>query len=114
LLAAWKGSAYHLSLCCARASLELWCLKQCGQAAYLITDITVQGYLLLWLYLAVHGFAMQDNSSMKSGAVGGIRQWPDGWRETVGQLAARGTPESVMAGGLPQDPQVNAGAHSPL
>ena len=61
----------------------------------------VQAHLLLWMYMAVHSFAQPPSARGQN--------WPESWRVAAGRLAAQGTPDVVLAGGIPGDPQVNAG-----
>jgi len=48
-----------------------------------------QVFLLVWLYIAVHGFAAPPHAS----ALG-----PSSWREAAGRLAAEGTPAAILSG----------------
>lgn len=51
--------------------------------------------------MAVHSFAQPPSARGQN--------WPESWRVAAGRLAAQGTPDVVLAGGIPGDPQVNAG-----
>ncbi len=52
--------------------------------------ILAQMLLLVWLYIAVHGFAAPSSHGAPPG--------PLSWRKAAGKLAAEGTPAAVLAG----------------
>ncbi|BDA51126.1 phosphatidylinositol 4-kinase alpha [Coccomyxa sp. Obi] len=56
--------------------------------------------LLVWLYVAVHGFAAPSSH--------GASPWPPSWQEDAGKLAAEGTPAAVLAGSDNLDPNISA------
>ncbi len=54
--------------------------------------IVLQALLLVWLYIAVHGFAAPSGAAS-------TQKWPSSWREAAGRLAAEGTHDAVLSGG---------------
>lgn len=48
-----------------------------------------QVFLLVWLYIAVHGFAAPPSASASG---------PSSWQEAAGRLAADGTPAAILSG----------------
>ena len=63
----------------------------------------MQLYRLLWIYVAVHGFASSETKSSK---------WPASWR-TAAILIAQGPTPLLVAGGEMDVEQVEAGPRQP-
>ena len=72
----------------------------------------MQGMLLVWMYVAVHGLVPIAGSSPSQQPGTAAHAWPEAWKDAAGRLAAQGTPRAVLAAASLDSAEVNTGARS--
>lgn len=75
--------------------------------------LSVQAYLLVWLYVGIHNLAGQRGTAQrqKANQPGSPAHAAPAWQAAAGVLAAQGTPMEILAGADVLDAGDNVGEH---